>query len=217
MKTVVRIPEAQVAKLRDGMRARVKIVGVPQSLGATLTKIAVLSDSGQRFFNPDLKEYPVDLTLDETPAGLKPGMGAVAEIYLDHASNVLAVPLAAIYSTGPDSYVFVQQGSEVQPRKVRIGRTNETLAELIGDSIKAGDQALMLQAGQGQDLLDKAGIKSAPTTQRSEGAPEGRRGGRKNSQKPADTTAAPAQNAVATEAAKQAAGNRSGAGQPVPR
>lgn len=177
MKTVVRVPEAQVARLREGLRARVKIVGVPQPMGATVTKISVLADSGQRFFNPDVKEYPVDLTLDETPPGLKPGMGAVAEIFVDQAVNVLAVPLATIYSAGPESFVFVQQGNDIQPRKVRIGRTNETLAELIGDTVKAGDQALMLQVGQGQQLLEKAGIKVAPTTQRSDGMGEGRRGG----------------------------------------
>lgn len=177
MKTVVRVPEAQVARLREGLRARVKIVGVPQPMGATVTKISVLADSGQRFFNPDVKEYPVDLTLDETPPGLKPGMGAVAEIFVDQAVNVLAVPLATIYSAGPESFVFVQQGNDIQPRKVRVGRTNETLAELIGDTVKAGDQALMLQVGQGQQLLEKAGIKVAPTTQRSDGMGEGRRGG----------------------------------------
>lgn len=177
MKTVVRVPEAQVARLREGLRARVKIVGVPQPMGATVTKISVLADSGQRFFNPDVKEYPVDLTLDETPPGLKPGMGAVAEIFVDQAVNVLAVPLATIYSAGPESFVFVQQGNDIQPRKVRVGRTNETLAELIGDTVKAGDQALMLQVGQGQQLLEKAGIKVAPTTQRSDSMGEGRRGG----------------------------------------
>ena len=40
----------------------------------------MLSDSSQRRWNPDLKEYPVDLTLSETPKGLKPGMGIQAEI-----------------------------------------------------------------------------------------------------------------------------------------
>lgn len=165
MKAVVRIQEAQVSKLREGQRARVRIVGRPEPLGATVTKISVLADSGQRWWNPDLKEYPVDLTLDHTPAGLKPGMGAQAEIFVDHASAVLAVPLAAIYSTGPDSYVFVRQGDQFIPRKVRIGRTNETHAEILGDAVKSGEQVLLLQVGQGQQLLEKAGIKVSPTTQ----------------------------------------------------
>jgi HlyD family secretion protein len=180
MKAVVRVQEGQVAKLREGMRARVKIVGVPQPLGATLTRISVLADSGQRFFNPDLKEYPVDLVLDQTPSGLKPGMGAMTEIYVDQVTNAMAVPLTSIYSAGADSYVFVQQGERVEPRKVRVGRTNETHAELLGDAVKSGDQVLMLQVGQGQQLLEKAGIKAAPTTQNVDSAPggDGRRGNR---------------------------------------
>jgi len=178
MKAVVRIQEAQVARLHEGQRARVKIVGVANPLGATLTKISVLADSGQRFFNPDLKEYPVDLTLDETPAGLKPGMGALAEIYVDQLNGVVAVPLSAIFSSGQDSYVFVPKGDGAEPRKVRVGRTNETLAELVGDTVTAGEQVLMLQVGQGPELLAKAGIKVSTTQPKDDGAPgTGRRGG----------------------------------------
>jgi HlyD family secretion protein len=163
MKAVVRISESQVSRLQEGLRARVKIVGVPNPIGATLEKISVLADSGQRFFNPDLKEYPVDLVLDETPASLKPGMGAMTEIYVDHASNVIAVPLSTIYSSGPDAYVFVQEQDHVTPRKVRIGRTNESHAELLGDAVRPNEQLVMLQIGEGPALLERAGIKISTT------------------------------------------------------
>ncbi|WP_428939859.1 efflux RND transporter periplasmic adaptor subunit [Fontivita pretiosa] len=178
MKAVIRVQEGQVAKLREGMRARVKIVGIPQTVGATLTKISVLADSAGRWWS-ETKEYPVDLVLDEIPPGavLKPGMGALAEILVDRATNVLAAPLSAIYSTGPDSYVFVRQGEQFVPRKVRVGRTNETHAELLGDTIQPGDELLLLQIGQGQELLERAGIKSAPATQPRDGEFRQRRRG----------------------------------------
>jgi multidrug efflux pump subunit AcrA (membrane-fusion protein) len=179
MKAVLRVGESQVSRLREGMRARVSIVGIPQPMGATLSKISILADSSGRFWS-DVKEYPVDLVLDETPAGLRPGMSTQAELFVDRASGVLAVPLSAIFSAGPDSYVFIRDGDEFRPRKVRIGRTNETHAELIGDSVKQGEQALILQAGQGQALLDKAGIKVTPTSQPSDsefGAGDRRRNG----------------------------------------
>lgn len=183
MKSVVRINESQVSRLREGQRARVRIVGVPDMLGATLTKISVLADSGQRQFNPDIKEYPVDLTFDQTPAGLKPGMGSMAEIFIDRAESVLAVPVAALYSAGQNTYVFIQSGDQFVPHPVQVGRTNETLAELTGESVKSGDNVLLLQVGQGQQLLEAAGIKVAPTTQQSDGEPgsgrRGRRGGRR--------------------------------------
>jgi hypothetical protein len=150
------------------MRARVKIVGIPQPLGATLTKISILADNRQRFW-ADVKEFPVDLTLDQTPPGLRPGMSAQAELFVDLVTNANPVPLTALYSAGQESFIFVRDGEQITPRKVRIGRTNETLAELMGDAVKPGEQVLMLQIGQGQELLDKAGIKVTPTSQPSDG------------------------------------------------
>ena len=179
MKTVLRIQEAQVSRIHEGQRAVVKIVGIHDPVGATLSKISVLADSGQRWWNPDLKEYPVDLVLDYTPAGVKPGMGATAEIFIDRAEGVLAVPLAAIYSAGQDIYLFVRQGDQFLPRKVRVGRTNDVYAEILDGAIKKGEDVLILQVGQGQELLEKAGIKVTPTTQpHDEGRP--RRGGKRN-------------------------------------
>jgi len=163
-----RIGEGQVGKLSVGLRAKVRVAGIAKPIGATITKISVLADSSQRWFNPDLKEYPVDLVLDETPKSLKPGMGANVEILVNHLDNVLAVPLAAIYSAGPDTYVFVREGDRVKPVVVKVGQSNDTHAQ-IRDGIEAGAEVMLLQAGQGRDLLQQNGIKvEGPTTRGSE-------------------------------------------------
>src|SRR5687767_14368736 len=65
MKAVVRIPETQVARLLEGQRASIMLPFQKEPIGASLTQISVLADSSQRWWNPDLKEYPVDLTLDQ--------------------------------------------------------------------------------------------------------------------------------------------------------
>ena len=87
MKAVVRILEAQVNKLSVDQKATVQVPGLRRPISATLTRIAVLSDSSQRWWNPDLKEYPVELTLDHTPANLKPGQSVDAEIIVSRGSN----------------------------------------------------------------------------------------------------------------------------------
>jgi multidrug resistance efflux pump len=98
MKAVLRIGESQVWRLREGMRAKVNLTNGPP-MDATLSAISVLSDNSQRWWN-DAKEYPVDLTLDQTPPSLKPGMGVKCEILIDRADNALAVPLSSIYTAG---------------------------------------------------------------------------------------------------------------------
>ena len=160
MKAVVRINESHVPKLRPGQKATIKIVGIPEPVAATLTKISPLADSGSRWWNPDLKEYPVELTLDQTPKDVKPGIGVQAEIFTDRLDDVLAVPLAAIYSDRSNTYVFVRDsGEELKPVAVKIGEANETHAR-IATGLNAGQNVLILEAGQGRDLLELAGIST---------------------------------------------------------
>ena len=177
MKAVARISEAQVSRLRvdpeNPIRAVAKIIGQPEPIGATLTNVSIMADSSSRWFSPDTKEYPVDITLDHTPAGLKPGMSVETKLFVDRLSQVLAVPLGAVYAAGRDSYVFARSAGSVEPVKVAIGQVNETHAQ-ITSGLSRGQQVLILQAGQGRELLEKAGIKveaPASTTQPANGPP----------------------------------------------
>ena len=168
MKAVARIQEAQVSKLRVDpnrpMRAVLKIAGIPNPMGGWVSNISVVANSGSRWFNPDSKEYPVDVTLDTTPPGLKPGTTTEVKVYVERINEALAVPLPALYSAGPDSYVFERDGKGGhKPVKVKIGSVNDTHAQIL-DGIKQSDQVLLLQAGQGRELLEKAGIKVAAAT-----------------------------------------------------
>lgn len=164
MKAVIRVQEGMVGLLKLGQRAVVTTDGDPTPIGATVTKISVLVDNSERFWNPDLKEYPVELTLDNTPPTLKPGMGVHADVLVNQVAGALAVPIPAIYSAGPDNYVFIRAGDDVRPVKVKLGITNATHAQVL-DGLSTGDQVLVLQIGQGRALLEKAGIHIAPATQ----------------------------------------------------
>jgi multidrug resistance efflux pump len=175
VKAVARISEAQVSRLRvdptNPIRSTVKIVGQPNPIGGTLTNISIMADSSSRWFSPDTKEYPVDIVLDHTPGGLKPGLSVETKLYVDRLKQVLAVPLGAVYSAGPDSYVFTRGSGDVTATKVTLGQVNETHAQ-INSGLSRGQQVLILQAGQGRELLEKAGIKvAASTTQPSDVLP----------------------------------------------
>jgi HlyD family secretion protein len=168
MKAVIRVQEGQVSKLRvddnDPMRATVSIIGFKKPIGANVSRISVLADSSQRWWNPDLKEYPVDLVLDETPNNAKPGLSTTVEVLIERRPHVVAVPLTSIYSVGNQSFVFVRGGAgDPRPAEIRIGATNDTHAEIIS-GVEAGADVLLLQPGQGRALLEKAGIKVQPTT-----------------------------------------------------
>lgn len=163
MKAVVSIHEAMVSKLALGQRASVRIVGIPEPLGATLSRIAVVADSSNRWWNPDLREYPVDLTLDSVPEGLKPGLGAVVEIFIGRLDQVLAVPVDAVYTVGEARYVFVPRDGGITPQMVSVGGNNDTHVQ-ITSGLQAGETILRLLPGQGREFLEKAGRQREPAT-----------------------------------------------------
>lgn len=163
MKTVVMVRESRVMKLRQigdvtPVRAEVAIVGIPTPIGGVVSKIGVLPDNSNRYMNPDAKDYPVDITLDQTPPNLKPGTSAQVVIYVGRMENVLSVPLASIYSAGDEQYVFVRDTPDPKPVKVKVGEANETSVQII-EGLEAGRDVALLEAGQGRALLDLAGIK----------------------------------------------------------
>ena len=172
MRAVVRIQEAQVARLREGQKAIVIIPGVGKPVTGVLSKISVLADNSQRWWNPDLKEYPVEIDLDETPPSLKPGVGAAAEIFIARLEDVVAIPVSTIYSAGQKSYVFIKPVADQQPkpREIKLGLASDTHVE-VREGLEPGEQIVVLQAGQGRELLAKSGIVEEVATRPS------RRGG----------------------------------------
>lgn len=167
MKAVARIGEHQAVKLRVDkdrpMRGTVTIVGRDEPVRATVTRMSVLSDNMQRWWNPDLKEFPVDLTLDQTPTGLKPGASCAVEIVVDRLQEVLAVPASAIYTWKDHSFVWVKQGVNLAKTQVKLGQSNETHVQVLA-GLMTGQRVVMLQAGQGAQLLDVNESDPGPTT-----------------------------------------------------
>ena len=160
MKAVVRVPENRVSMLQTGMPAILeKPVEGFQPLRAVVDRISVLAESGGRWYDRDAREYPVDLVLQSTPEGLKPGLKVEATVYVEQMKDVLAVPLSCVYSQGDKSYVFVHGEGEtgIEPRAIGLGRSNETHAH-VADGLAGGENVLELQVGEGRRLLEVFGL-----------------------------------------------------------
>jgi HlyD family secretion protein len=201
MKAIVRIPEAQRTRIRmdekNPQRAIVRIMRgtKPLEVTAWVSRISPIADLSQRWYNPDLKEYPVDLTLDWVPEDLKPSETVKAEIFCEHIASAVAVPMDCIYSAGNDNYVFERQDDVVKPVSVTIGQSTETFAQ-VTNGLTSGAEVLRLQVGQGRMLLERNGIKVAPSTR-----PSGRIAGKS---KPGSAQpAAPPKNETPAEAKQQ--------------
>ncbi|MEM8872753.1 MAG: HlyD family efflux transporter periplasmic adaptor subunit [Planctomycetota bacterium] len=158
MKAVVKISESRVGMIELDQSATLMLNSGGDPIDATVSSISVVADSNQRWFNPDVREYPVELLMADTPEGLKPGMKVNAEIFIDRREDVIAVPLGAVYTVGSQRFVF-KRGDDGRPVpvEVEVAASSTTHAEIVS-GVDVGDEVVLLQVGQGRDLLEAAGI-----------------------------------------------------------
>ena len=140
----LRIHEANTSKIGIGQPATVAVEGVPGKMfSGQISKIAPLADSQNSWLNPDLKEYDTEVMLDPTDVELKPGVTARADILVGHVEDSLAVPIQAVYSVGPRSFVFRGRNTdEAEAVEVQVGTSsNEYIA--VTNGLKENDVVLL--------------------------------------------------------------------------
>lgn len=158
MTVVVRVHEAKTDRLTIGQRAVIEVEGVPdKQFPGTVTKIAVLADTQNRWLNPDLKEYETEITLDPTDVPLKPGATAHVEIMVEAVVNASAVPVQAVFTKAGQRYVFRQTGSTIQPTPIELGAVSDEWAQIIS-GLSIGDQVLLAFSDEHKRLIPDAKI-----------------------------------------------------------
>ncbi|HEY0008290.1 MAG TPA: HlyD family efflux transporter periplasmic adaptor subunit [Tepidisphaeraceae bacterium] len=160
MKVVLKANENQVGLLQAKQQATVKLPSMNRQFTASVVKIGAVPDSTNRWMNPDAKDYPVDVLLDETPAGLRPGMTAEVSILIERIEDAVTIPLAALFSAGQDRYAFTPTGETVTPLKLEISKANDQDV-MVMRGVETDQPVVLLEPGQGKVFLERAGIKTA--------------------------------------------------------
>lgn len=144
----VDVDELDVLKLSVGQHATVTLDALPdEPLSGEVTRI---SRVGKK--NNSVSVFAVELTM-EPDERLLAGMNGSATIEIDHAENVLIIPVAAILEDGEGAYVnrVLVDGTTARA-PIATGRSNEDIAEVTsglseGDTISysvAGDIDFMM-------------------------------------------------------------------------
>jgi len=159
MSVEVRLHESVVKQVDTGDRALVRIDALPdQRLTGTVTKIAVMPDRTNWWLNPGLKTYTTEVTLDETPTGLKPGMSAQVEILIDRRDDVLQVPISAVHVEKGFQVVYVDAAGGIETRRVTVGLSNQQHAEIL-EGLEAGERVYLYRPTGAPALDVPAGAK----------------------------------------------------------
>lgn len=153
MMVLVRVHEAKTNQLHLGQPAVITVEGLPgKQFTGSVTKIAVLADSQNRWLNPDLKEYETEITLDPTDVPLKPGVTAHAEILVETVEDSLAVPVQSVYSKGGRRYVFQASRADIMPAPITLGAIGTEWAQIL-DGLSGGEQILLAFSDEQKRLV----------------------------------------------------------------
>src|SRR5262249_6843725 len=102
--------------------------------------------SQQDWLSADVKVYQTMVSIDEPLPGLKPGMSAEVTIFTDsHRDHVLTVPVQAILGSadmGSKRKVYVMTPKGPEQRDVRIGLSNDKMAE-VSDGLQEGEEVVL--------------------------------------------------------------------------
>jgi HlyD family secretion protein len=99
--------------------------------------------SQQDWMTADVKVYQTTVGIDDSLEGLKPGMSAEVTIHIESTGEkVLALPIQAIVGgaeSGKIRKCYVQTEAGPQERKIKVGLSNDKMAEIREGAIEDGE------------------------------------------------------------------------------
>lgn len=138
MRVNLMIDETQVAEVAPGQRARIKVDTLPgKVLDGIVQKVRPLSDS-RMLAETDIRAYPTLVSIENPPAGLRPGMTGTVEILIRQSEDVLAIPVNSVLQYRGRSTVFVLTPKGPTSRKIELGTANGKLIE-VREGLRAGE------------------------------------------------------------------------------
>ncbi|SER41532.1 efflux RND transporter periplasmic adaptor subunit [Actinokineospora terrae] len=134
------VAESDVSKLKAGQTATVTVNALPnQPIQAAVAAIDLLPTTAN-----NVVQYGTTLALTSPPANLKPGQSASVTVTVASATNVLAVPSAAVQTVGNASSVTVVVNGQETRRTVELGVKGDTYVE-VTSGLAANEQVLLPQ------------------------------------------------------------------------
>jgi RND family efflux transporter MFP subunit len=130
------IPESYVRYVRIGDTVKVRVDALGRSFTGTIVRFTRELNFETRTMETEVDVTNKDLTIDS-------GMYANALLRLNHADNVLTIPIGAIVLHGDQNQVYVlDSNNRVHIRNVEVGIRGNQLAE-IQSGVNPGDRVIV--------------------------------------------------------------------------
>ena len=150
------INQADVTRMKVEQEVQIEVEAVP---GLKL-KGRVDRIPPQATIKNGAKGFATRIVVKNDPnSGVRPGMTANLTIPLDSAENVIALPLAGVFTDKGDRFAYVQRSGKFERVPIRIGVTDYDFAEVIS-GLEGGETVSLVppseEAGKAQQAFGAA-------------------------------------------------------------
>lgn len=122
------VNQADVIRLQQGRDVEIQAESLPGSkMRGIVERVAP-----QAVIKNGIKGFAARIAIKDIDPRVRPGMTALLNIPVSSADNVLAVPLAAVFTEAGERFVFVQKEDESYERRpIILGVTDYQFAEVV--------------------------------------------------------------------------------------
>lgn len=157
------VSEADVHRVREGLHATVHVEAFPGvNLSGAITSVGTVAATSP--FRPQQdKRFALTVALDPAQAALRPDMSARAEIQVTERTNVLLIPVNAVFEDAGGFAAHRVGRAGIETRPVVLGETDDRQVEVLS-GLEEGDVVLLaspVSSGSADSGTRKAGFVGA--------------------------------------------------------
>ncbi|QGJ72283.1 Efflux RND transporter periplasmic adaptor subunit [Planctomycetales bacterium 10988] len=140
MQVRVKVKESRVGLMEIGQEARLTMDALHgMELYGNVTKVDAIPIPS---YYSNVKEYAVNVSIDNPSQSLKPGMSAQVAILVNAEENAFQVPVQSVKQIGRDHFVCLKTPRGPEVRKVQLGSHNDQYV-VIRKGVKDSDEVVM--------------------------------------------------------------------------
>lgn len=129
------VNQVDVPKIAVGQKVQVNMQGDNSSpVNAVVEFVAPLAT-----VKNNIKGFQLQAAIDDGDVRLKPGMSVSMRLAVSEARAAVSVPIAAVFSDNEERVVFVKSGENYEKRKITLGVSNLSFAEVVS-GLSEGEQ-----------------------------------------------------------------------------
>lgn len=135
------VNEIDISKVKKGQEVTITVDAFAEKL--IRGEIVTVANIGQQQSGSDAKVFEVEIKVNKTDSMLRPAMTTSNRIKIKELSNVVFIPLEAVFTEESIQYVFLKEGGSIIKKQIETGEASEEYI-VVTKGLEEGQEISMI-------------------------------------------------------------------------